>query len=156
MFLQRKGCLLLCMQMGGCLCHGEVALTWDRDSRDSRPTVSRKGGQIESPWMTVGFPSRVSEISEFVGDVLIWWLPATDEDNPLLLNDALIVAEMENASNDQECGVLVVLQSLGTRTNVCVQREGNNDLPVEATVSWSVEATVSWWVSRNTAPSFRC
>lgn len=102
------------------------------------------------------FPSRASEISEFVGDVLIWWLPAADEDNPLLLNDALIVAEMENASNDQECGVLVVLQSLGTRTNVCVQREGNNDLPVEATVSWSVEATVSWWVSRNTAPSFRC
>lgn len=130
-------------------------MTWDRDSL-SAPDCFTKGGQIESPWMTVGFPSRASEISEFVGDVLIWWLPATDEDNPLLLNDALIVAEMENASNDQQCGVLVVLQSLGTRTNVCVQREGNNDLPVEATVSWSVEATVSWWVSRNTAPSFRC
>lgn len=131
---------------------------FDLGSRFARFAADRftKGGQIESPWMTVGFPSRVSEISEFVGDVLIWWLPATDEDNPLLLNDALIVAEMENASNDQECGVLVVLQSLGTRTNVCVQREGNNDLPVEATVSWSVEATVSWWVSRNTAPSFRC
>lgn len=99
--------------------NGRTPVAWrscvDLGSRfavSARPFHERGPDWVWESLDDCSLPSRASEISEFVGDVLIWWLPATDEVNPLLLNDALIVAEMEDASNDQECGVLGVLQSL--------------------------------------------
>ena len=125
--------------------------------REIRADRFTKGGQIESPCMDCRFPFKSIWNQWVCRDVLIWWLPATDEDKIHFFWMMLwLLQRWKMLRTIRSVVFWLFLQSLGTRTNVCVQREGNNDLPVEATVSWSVEATVSWWVSRNTAPSFRC